>query len=137
MIGKVTAAQKHISNSHVFGPGLWWSLHIDSINIINSEDAEYYIKTTNRKLASIPCQECRNHALDYLSKNPVTKYNALEEGYFRWGWEFHNTVNRRLGKVELTYDEAKMIYVNPMYCTGDCGSTSKGIIIKPYIKYGK
>lgn len=123
---------KHIAHPHVFGPGTWWNLHMDGLNADNYDDQQTYIRNVNKKLAALPCLECRNHAMEYLIKNPVNKFSGIEEGYFRWSWEFHNTVNKRLGKPELPYDLAKSLYSNHFnnYCT-DCGN-EKRIRIKPY-----
>ena len=44
------------------------------------------------------------------------------EAFFAWGVRLHNAVNRKLGKPELTIDEAKKIWRSKDGCSEDSGS---------------
>src|SRR5277367_846812 len=51
----------------------------------------------------LPCQECRNHAIAFVIAQPPDLANtyALQ----RWVWMFHNSVNFRLKKRMIPYEE--------------------------------
>lgn len=48
----------------------------------------------------LPCAECRREAQAYLRERPPALL-AGADSYHHWAFEFHNAVNRRLGKAEL------------------------------------
>jgi hypothetical protein len=51
--------------------------------------------------AMLPCPGCQMHAASYLKEHPVDLARL-----FHWSVDFHNSVNKRTGKREFTYDEA-------------------------------
>ena len=44
------------------------------------------------------------------------------DAFFAWGVDLHNAVNRKLGKPELTIDEARKIWRRNDGCSEDSGS---------------
>ena len=55
------------------------------------------------------CPECEEHFNLYLTTNNpelVTTAKSAAE----WGWRFHNSVNQRLGKPVLTYEQAAKMW---------------------------
>jgi hypothetical protein len=56
---------------------------------------------------NLPCPSCSKHCVTYMITHPP----AIEskQSLWRWGVDFHNNVNRRLGKRELDYSEAEQI----------------------------
>jgi hypothetical protein len=50
-------------------------------------------------LQGVPCGDCAAETLKYLADHPIP------EDPREWAWEFHNHVNRRLGKVEMAREE--------------------------------
>lgn len=54
-------------------------------------------------VAILPCQECIFEANKYIEQHP-------EPMNFEWTVAFHNAVNLRLGKPELSIGEAKLIW---------------------------
>jgi len=119
------SAKRHIADPKIFGPGLWFSIHVEALNVMTIEDSSAFIRNTTNKINFIPCEHCRNHALVYLGKNPINKYGSSADAYFKWSWEFHNYVNVnnvKPKKPELPEDVAKAIYIGyTNYCVGDCG----------------
>ena len=56
----------------------------------------------------LPCENCANHATAYIE----SKHHELDDivssrsNLFKFFWEFHNTVNRRLGKSDVSLADA-------------------------------
>ena len=60
----------------------------------------------NRFIISIcyllPCPQCRHHALKYINKIKPNLANRISILY--WSFDFHNEVNKRTGKKQLSYE---------------------------------
>lgn len=67
-------------------------------------------------VSNIPCVECRGHALRYWTLHPPD----LENSYAlqAWAWRFHNTVNQRLGKKIVSYEEYQALFADELRMTG-------------------
>lgn len=53
-------------------------------------------------VASIPgCATCKRDFLELIKINP-----PRFDDWFRWGWEIHNAVSRKLNKTEFTWEKA-------------------------------
>jgi hypothetical protein len=50
----------------------------------------------------IPCLSCRQHFEQVLVENPVPETGD----FFKWSVDVHNIVNKRLGKPEVSYEDA-------------------------------
>lgn len=63
-------------------------------------------------LSELPCEECRGHALQYWRANPpdLTSTWSLQS----WAWRFHNSVNERLKKPVMEYDEYQREYADEL-----------------------
>lgn len=48
-----------------------------------------------------PCVKCKGHMQDYIRQNPVTCKTRIQ--LVTWLFNFHNAVNRRLGKPVLEH----------------------------------
>ena len=83
----------------VWGPRLWKEIH--SISLKNNPII--FKKFLNSLPNKIPCKECKLHFREYMRTHPVTKDTV------RWGIDFHNSVNRRIGKKILSYKEANAL----------------------------
>ncbi len=59
----------------------------------------------------LPCPLCGMHFIETLEKSPLTDdVLASRDSLSRWMVEFHNNVNRRLGKSEVAYDLVQKFY---------------------------
>ena len=91
------------SSSIVFTPLVnpWIALHNGSIR--NADDLAEWEKT-------IPQYECGCRAFyaKYKADNPPDF--STPEAFFAWGVRLHNAVNAKLGKPEITIDEAYKIW---------------------------
>lgn len=65
----------------------------------------YYIEAL---LESLPCEECKTHALEYFRTHPINLYQNM--GYRFWGFNFHNSVNARLQKDILSFSDFEDLY---------------------------
>ncbi len=100
------------ANPTLWGPGVWFVLHLLAINAINQNET---IKQIKFILHHLPCETCKEHALDYLSKFPIedykeTKVSNTNVGLFVWTFRFHNAVNYRHGKPQMSWEVAYNLY---------------------------
>lgn len=94
-----------------WGPLGWTWLHMLAINFPTSPTEDEQRSTHLRIwrfLSALPCGDCIRHATMYYFQHPPDVTNSLS--LQTWVWNFHNTVNRRLGKPILTYPEYMRIY---------------------------
>jgi hypothetical protein len=67
---------------------------------------------------NFPCPKCRPHIKKRLITNPIRNYYNMKDkngryiGLAKWSWEFHNAVNKRLGKSTVTWDDFTAKYLN-------------------------
>ena len=104
----------------VFGPGLWFSIHTYAIRATTNARKQAFIEYMEMIAGSLKCETCRIHAMKYIAENPMDRYI---DDLFRWTWNFHNAVNKRLERGELDYNTAYNLYANADngVCRSDCG----------------
>lgn len=82
-----------------WGPHFWATLHIACLGCQDykalSEFVEGYVYI-------IPCLSCRQHFEQVLVENPIPE----ADDFFKWSVDVHNIVNKRLGKPEVSYEDA-------------------------------
>lgn len=117
-------SDKNITDSTVFGPGMWYSIHSSAIFM----DESCFIKYIKTLIPKIPCMICREHAEKYLQNHPIEQYIGIKNesqqliGMFKWTWIFHNDVNYRLKKNIINYNTAYSMYANNSeVCSLTCG----------------
>lgn len=98
--------------------GCWHSIHQTAVWADNKSKFNVFCNWVRYQIEHLPCQECVNHATKYLEDNPPERC----EDPFIWTWRFHNSVNRRLNKVEIEYDVARQIYLEKgiKTCQSNC-----------------
>lgn len=99
-------------SSTEWGPTLWAYLH--TISVVDFEGfaqermAENAMKAVKGALKTIPCSHCAEHFATHV----VAVLEADREKWlppmalFRFMVEYHNTVNRKVEKPEITYEAA-------------------------------
>ncbi len=101
------------SSKEIWGPYVWGLLH-SMADVSNRTDIVFLwmevIKTTMR---SLPCAACRKHMSEYWSSHTFIppKWNKLSSDAIRIHirsalHQFHNHVNKSLGKPIVTLSEA-------------------------------
>jgi len=115
-IKKADGFTKHVAISKsTWGPILWIFFHgMGSLlaTIANPELRDSYTKRmwvlTKELLETVPCPYCRGHAIeDYKSKKTIddSKKEERRNAYQVYFFEFHNRVNTRLHKANISYEE--------------------------------
>ncbi len=109
----VPPPQQHISESPTndWGPQFWETLHIISFNYPDNPGNAQKEATWNFFNALpflLPCPVCCDHCSNFIKQNPPLVYN--KEYLTRWVSDFHNDVNRRLGKPEWSFEEVQKKY---------------------------
>jgi len=80
-------------------------------------------------LNRIPCLTCKQHSLEYLSKNPIKLFLGIKDingeyiGMFKWTWQFHNNINEHLKKKYIDLNTAYLMYNHTSnICTSSCSN---------------
>jgi len=118
---------RKISQPSIFGPGKWHDIHTFAKDSTTLEKKKNFVYKMNLIRDSLPCMECRNHCTDYIRNHPMEDYfyvqdeSGKEIGLFQWSWQFHNAVNLRLKKPQMTWKEAMdLYYSDDGVCTSSC-----------------
>lgn len=94
-------------------PSLWSTLHTlaaASDPQLGKDDPFWVLYAAMPKL--IPCSTCRNEWIAMSKRTPIQLFigkPAVE--VLRMTVQMHNEVNRRLGKPELSFEDAKKMYM--------------------------
>lgn len=100
---------------HIWGPSAWATIHLICLGapeVFKNEQLSYK-KFFDALPYVLPCEKCKQHLIDHLSK--TTMDGALAGGrktLFAWSVQLHNAVNRSLGKPELSVEQALAIWSN-------------------------
>jgi len=94
-----------------WGPRGWAWLHNTSTKYPDSpqpHEAQFTFRRIWGFLTSLPCIECREHAIAYATEHPLnmTSSHTLQI----WSWNFHNSVNTRIGKPVMSLAEYRKVY---------------------------
>jgi hypothetical protein len=117
-----------LTNPNDFGPGVWQIIHILARKVKTIKEVPQFMITLEIILSSLFCGVCSKHAMDYFTKNSPEQYITLYDtdnnfiGMFYWSWEFHNVVNKRLGKTIMPWKEAFDLFNQQNICDSNCGS---------------
>ena len=103
------------SNPNIWGPPLWFTLHNTAIKypVIASPLYTSNMKNFINSIPYIlPCEKCKVHAINYIDtiKDELDYICNGRENLFKFFVDFHNSVNKRNNKKEISYDEAYKIY---------------------------
>jgi hypothetical protein len=99
----------------VWGPPLWFTLHNSSSKYPNNPSP-----ITRERMKNIitnipvllPCYTCREHATQFIEKNAnmLDDIVSSRDKLFNFFVDFHNQVNKKLGKKIYSYEEARALY---------------------------
>jgi hypothetical protein len=109
----------HEHNLEYIGPGIWYVIHKTAITATDGAKIDFFLTLLKVVVKNLGLK-CKNHAQDYINQHPPNDYREIIDentgeriGMFYWSWEFHNDVNLRLGKNQMTFEEAYNLYKNP------------------------
>lgn len=102
---------------NIWGRALWFSLHFGALNypLVPTEEMKNMQKQfINGLPIMIPCDICKNHALQFLIENNSDIEIAVQnpDNLFAFFVKFHNTVNARIGKRVVPLEEAKIFWTS-------------------------
>lgn len=126
---------KDRTDPEYIGPGVWVSIHIESSEARDKESQEMFCKNIRKICQNFPCLECSKHCKEYINNNPPEKFMGIKMkvdgknemiGLSVWSWNFHNTVNVRLGKKLMDWETYYGIYIkNNKECSKKCSLTKQ------------
>lgn len=102
----------------VFGPPLWFVIHNSAAHYPPSPSPicqQHVIKFIKSIPYLVPCDECFIHAQNYIcnfNDDQLRYVTSTRSRYFEWTVNFHNFVNERLGKRQISVKEAYNMYHN-------------------------
>jgi hypothetical protein len=96
---------------HHWGHHLWAYIH--TLCVIDFENNATFVESTmdhlKKLLHAIPCKYCKEEFAMFLERlHMYDTYKSME--LFRWSVDFHNHVNRHLGKPEMPYVDAVKLW---------------------------
>ena len=103
------------SNPDIWGPSLWFTLH-NTASKYPVNPSPLYISKMKEFITCIPfiipCEKCKVHAKNHIDDNNTNLDDicSSREKLFKFFVDFHNIVNKRYNKKEISYDEAFKIY---------------------------
>ena len=105
-------------NPTLWGPNLWKFMHYLTLSY-PEQPSEYDVNKFKNFFMSIgdylPCEKCRYNYKDHLQELPLTQNElSCRDNLILWLFNFHNIVNKHLGKKEFTIKEFNDAYVNNM-----------------------
>lgn len=96
--------------------GIWFDLHLRSYIAKDLRQQKNFIKYLRETIKYLPCEKCSKHALNYISTNPPRVGTSIDHSgvpnMFVYMFEFHNYVNRRLGKSLADFQNVYEYYDN-------------------------
>lgn len=102
--------------------GIWRCLHRSALRANTVERKNIFKEDLKDTFENLPCKKCQPHAISYLEHNRIEDYDGITFGYFTWTWEFHNSVNKRIGKPQIDWQTAYSIhnYEIDSVCANGC-----------------
>jgi hypothetical protein len=122
-----------LHNQNYIGPGVWFKLHTDCAWANTIERKKCVVEQIKNLQENFPCNDCKSHFGDYLKSHPLeATLNDDPESLFLWSVKFHNAVNFRLKKPQVSYEDAKSIYYNnSVFCMSDCNAEAPKVKTPP------
>lgn len=100
-----------------WGPCMWFFLHTSAAYypVSPNTNTQQAMKNFIMSLPYIlPCQDCQKHAMIWVNQhlNQLGQIISSRDNLFKFFVDFHNYVNTRSGKPEISYAEAYQKYRN-------------------------
>ena len=128
--GQIVDYKDHTDPKYI-GPGKWHDIHQVAWEAQNKIGKEQFVSFMNNLCEKFPCSTCRTHCKEYIQNHPMKNYEdvlvevgteRLSLGLFVWAWKFHNAVNARLNKPQMSWDTCYNMYSGKpgLVCTKAC-----------------
>lgn len=105
------------------GPGYWTSWHLKSLHCKTFKEKSELSRNIMLDIKFFPCAKCKNDATSYIKKHNILQAIRSEDemSMFKWVFNFHNHVNKKIGKKTFSYEEAlKEWVVNGVCMDSNC-----------------
>ena len=102
----------------VWGPHGWKFMHYVALgypDLPTDTDKSAYQNFYESLRDVLPCQGCATHYKETILQYPVKDHLQDRESLLRWSFEIHNTVNKRVEKPTLTYEDALQLYTKKQF----------------------
>ena len=109
------------SSPEIFGPAFWYTLHNGAVHYpdqpteIARRSMFHFI---NSLYVMVPCVSCREHVFLFVKNSNVEYVVSSRYNLFVFYVALHNYVNKRLGRAQMTNDDAKQKYGFDRYPNG-------------------
>ena len=101
---KVEVNGDKYKNPKIIGPGIWHCIRAMAIKAVSSRRKGEFARFANLICDTFPCDTCKSHFRKFINDNPIEE-RFSDENLLSWYHDLLNSVNRRLGKREYTYEE--------------------------------
>lgn len=116
-------------STEIWGPKAWGFLHAVTFRYPEENTSKQKRTSAYQLLVSLerllPCERCRKHFVAYM-KDSSTGINGASSRHLQnrisfatWMVNFHNAVNNRLGKPNMTFEEVEDIYSGDYVCPAE------------------
>lgn len=110
-----TIKEPNTGDPHIWGPSFWFTLHNGAVRYpikASSICAEMMKGFILGMPVMIPCEKCQDHATAHIEANwhRLDEIVSGRDKLFNFFVDFHNRVNRRYNKPEMSYQDAYKIY---------------------------
>ncbi len=111
-----------LHNPNYVGPGSWFNIHTLAAWADTPERKKIVAEQIKYIQAHFPCGDCKVHFGNYIETHPLeSTFDSNSDSLFQWTVNFHNAVNYRLNKPQVSFTEAKKIFYNDsIYCSAKC-----------------
>ena len=94
-----------MSDDKRWGRGTWNGLQIIAAGVddLDSQNRKLVCSQIRFICSNLPCENCVTDAMDYINANPPENAANL----FIWVWTFHNVVNKKLHRPEMSLQDCK------------------------------
>lgn len=99
----LTQFEAPMTDAERYGPSVWQAMH-SAGKLHDVKHPERTKMVMEAALQAMPCENCRKHGLDYMTKNPIP-LDAFD-GPARWAWTLHNQVNSHLHKRQFPWSDS-------------------------------
>ena len=98
-----------MTSKKIWGNATWYVIHTLAYKLIEDKDVNGLIQQILQICENLPCIDCRNHAVNILSKSNIKNINNKQQ-LILFLLQFHNIVNRKLNNPDFTLEEHNELY---------------------------
>lgn len=109
-----------------WGPMLWGFLHSIAYSYCPETEKKIYYDFFMNLGNILPCEDCKEHYKENLEVNELIKGLETNESFFRFVYDLHNKVNKKLNVPESSWPSYEQVKKRYSSFKGVCGS-NKGI----------